>query len=158
MTSRNTSPNLLLRAQNLKVILRLFELDINASQACFWFMAMFCLDYHSVDRQLFKCSCWVDDPLTFCFNSHLKLSQTSSDWRSQKYFVSFLREAFAMTDRACYSNCSSLNLTTCSILAKEEPDVTEGLKSQKKVFKLSECVQFSMTRMAAIIPRSIWPM
>ena len=35
MTSRNISPNLLLRAQNLKVNQRSFELDINASQACF---------------------------------------------------------------------------------------------------------------------------
>ena len=35
MTSRNISPNLLLRAQNLKVYPRSFELDINASPACF---------------------------------------------------------------------------------------------------------------------------
>ena len=34
MTSRDISPNLVLRAQNLKVNLRSFELDINASQAC----------------------------------------------------------------------------------------------------------------------------
>ena len=33
--SRNRTPNLLLRAQNLKVNPRSFELDINASQACF---------------------------------------------------------------------------------------------------------------------------
>ena len=36
-----------------------------------------------------------------------------------------------MTDRACYSNCSSLNLTTCSILTQEEPDVTEGKKGYR---------------------------
>ena len=34
MTSRTTFPNPLLRAQNLKVIPRSFELDIIASQAC----------------------------------------------------------------------------------------------------------------------------
>ena len=34
ITSRNTSPNLLLRAQNLEVIPRSFELNFNASQAC----------------------------------------------------------------------------------------------------------------------------
>ena len=34
ITSRNITPNLLLRAQNLKVNPRSFELDINASQAC----------------------------------------------------------------------------------------------------------------------------
>ena len=35
MTPRIISPNLLLRAQNLKVNPRSFELDINASQACY---------------------------------------------------------------------------------------------------------------------------
>ena len=34
VSSRNRTPNLLLRAQNLKVNPRSFELDINASQAC----------------------------------------------------------------------------------------------------------------------------
>ena len=34
MTVRNIYPNILLRAQKLKVNLMSFELDINASQAC----------------------------------------------------------------------------------------------------------------------------
>ena len=46
MTPRNISPNLLLRAQNLKVNLRLFELDIKASQAC--------ISYKVNDRDMLK--------------------------------------------------------------------------------------------------------
>ena len=62
-----------------------------------------------------------------------------------------------MTDRACYSNCSSLNLTTCSILTQEEPDVDEGKKGSRVLRdSFQNSVQYSMTRMAATIPRNIW--
>ena len=46
MTSRNISPNLLLRAKNLKVNPRSCELDINASQACLTLFLVFITHPH----------------------------------------------------------------------------------------------------------------
>ena len=93
-TTRITFPNLLLRAQNLKVNLSLSELDTNASQACS------CSTWQGMGDAL-SCRCWLHPwgrcrTATLCTHCFFSVYTICGHWTNCKihfsqhlYFISY---------------------------------------------------------------------
>ena len=84
-TTRITSPNLLLRAQNLKVILSLSEFDTNASQACS------CSTWQGMADAL-SCRCWLHPwgrcrTATLCTHCFFQCTQFVDTGQTVKYIL-----------------------------------------------------------------------